>query len=135
VNTLRSYIPRLLTLAFIGLALSAPLAQALSCAEPDITRDFKWAHDSDKVYYIFIGALALPANDSLSEFVPGRGRDIRLLYVQKRPREVAGQFTGYVLTSDARSDPQLAQEPITVKLDCISNWCGSLPQAGQKLLS
>ncbi len=56
----------------MGLALSVPSVQALSCAEPDIIQYLNFAQANEKPCYIFIDVFALPVNDMPSVEHPKR---------------------------------------------------------------
>lgn len=101
-------------LAGLLMALAQP-AHALSCAPPDIARDFQRAAQSDDAYIIVKGDLffdeaKLPDRTDLRT---SRKRDTT---------DIEGWLAGYSLTKDGFT--KRFERDVILRVSCLGPWCG-----------
>ena len=128
-----------------GVMTTVPTAQALSCAQPDIVRELEWAKASDKVYYLFVGTVSTPKTfrlpqekhleNSLPQQKPRPSGGVLQLSHPDRSQTLNATFTGYSMAKDERSDVQLKDYPLTLKVTCAASWCGSAPRRGETIIA
>lgn len=112
---------------FLIALLTASPAAALSCLPPDAVRLYERARDSDLSYWIVQGRLRPletvrePEPDSLRPASDPPSADTR------------AQVLGRVLIGDGSFHPFARN--ITVRLTCLSEWCGSFPADGTEIIA
>lgn len=116
----------LLVMVIFGTGISAPLAQALSCAQADIQRELKTAIESDKVYHIFVGYFSAPKKPKNQ--LPQAPSNGSLVFIPSNQAEtVDGFFTGYSLGKTPHQDFKLENLPVRIQTSCAASWCGHVP--------
>ena len=131
-----TYLRRMI-LGLVGALMTVPSAQALSCAQPDISRELQTAIASDKIYYILVGQITTPKVFTLPREKQTQKPNNGLIRLspQSRSQTVAASFTGYSLAKEQSSDVPLTDFPITVNVTCAASWCGSMPRRNEKLIA
>ena len=114
-----------------------PSAQALSCAQPDISRELQTAIASDKLYYILVGEITTSKSFSLPREKQSYNTKKGVIRIspQARSQTLTGSFTGYSLAKDPQLDLPLSNFPITVNVTCAASWCGSAPRQNERLIA
>ena len=120
-----------------GVSPIVPSAQALSCFQPDISRELQTAIASDKLYYILVGQVSTPKVFTLPQekqtHKPSNGGVS--ISPQARSQTVTASFTGYSLAKEAQFDVPLTDFPVTVNVTCAASWCGSMPRRNERLIA
>ena len=109
--------PILASVIALGM-LPAPLS-ALSCAPPNILRDFNDRADSDKIYRLAIGSY------TAKEAFKGKG---------DYPEEWGnGTFTGRFMGRNGFT--QETTVPLSVRNACFGDFCSALPSDGREFFA
>ena len=114
-----------------------PSAQALSCAQSDVSHDLQAAIASDKIYYILVGQIRTSKTFSLPREKQTHNPKKGLIHIspQARSQTLTGSFTGYSLAKEPHLDMPLSNFPITVNVTCAASWCGSAPRQNERLIA
>ncbi len=96
------------------IALAEP-AFALSCAAPDIARDFERAAQSEDTYIIVKGDLFLDETE-----LPDR-TDQRMSRARNSV-DITGWLAGYSLTKDGFT--KRFERDVILRVSCLGPWCG-----------
>ncbi|MDP4991081.1 MAG: hypothetical protein NWQ37_07730 [Marivita lacus] len=98
------------------IALAEP-AFALSCAAPDIARDFERAAQSEDTYIIVKGDLFLDETE-----LPDR-TDQRTSRARSSV-DITGWLAGYSLTKDGFT--KRFERDVILRVSCLGPWCGGI---------
>lgn len=114
----------------VALSLTVSQAAALSCARPDIARDFQRIATSDKTYVVLNGTFSFAT------------RPPREDKQGPQTQSYAAIFNGKLLTGNGFTD-DVAEVLVTINSNCSASWCGDITpdaryiafveQDGQKL--
>lgn len=102
----------------VAMALTAALAQpaaALSCAAPDITRDYAKAANSDEVFILVKGDLHFDESA-----LPGKSGN-RAAH-QPDSVDIQAWLSGQSLTRDGFTKP--FERDVILRVSCLGMWCG-----------
>ena len=102
----------------VALSLTVSQAAALSCAAPDIARDFQRIADSDKTYVVVNGTFSFAAR-------PPRGED-----QSPQTQSYAAKFNGTLLTGNGFTD-EISDVLVTINSNCAGSWCGDITPDAQ----
>ena len=85
--------------------------QALSCAQPNVARDFNWRQDDQATYRIFVGQVRMVG--PIPKYREGQARTAKAM--------ATGWFLGKTSLTDQRSFA------LTVNAVCAASWCSGFP--------
>lgn len=113
---------RRLLASFLALALALPApAAALSCMRPDVRRAYQSAAKSPDTYLIVQGSV-----DFNSARLPKSARSAG------KQTLIPARLTGRAVTPGGYSG--WLDRKITLRVTCVSEWCGSLPANSEMLM-
>ena len=117
---------KIVTTSLIALLAASPVA-ALSCLPPDAVQLYERARDSDVSYWIVQGRLR--------PLEPVNAPEPNVLSPASNPpfADTRTQVLGRVLIGDGSFHPFARN--ITVRLTCISEWCGGFPEDGTEIIA
>jgi hypothetical protein len=101
-----------LTVATCLAATIASQASALSCMAPSLDQSFDKARDAEASYGVFVGSVNVN-----EEEVKHLSKDGMTSF------ETIARFSGRSLFADGLTQP--FERDITVRVDCMGEWCGS----------
>lgn len=116
---------RALIIAALGSLMLADSAFALSCMRPDLARTMENAKSSDKLYYVLVGQFR---GQSYNQTPSYNGKD-------PKPIRTTMWFDGRSIAQHPWYDSRLNSFPVEVQTSCAGPWCGSLPRAGETVLT
>lgn len=108
-------------LAALGLALPATPADALSCRRPDVARSYQMADAAPDTYIIVLGELDFDTSRLPTGSGPG-----------KKAVKLPARLHGRTITRADFSD--WIDRTITLNVQCVSAWCGSVPRGEDMLM-
>lgn len=117
---------RILIASVVALLIASP-ASALSCLRPDAVQLYERARDANVSYWIVHGRLR--PLETVREPEPN------ILQPASDPpsEDTRTQVLGRVLIGDGSFHPFARN--ITVRLTCVSEWCGSFPEDGTEIIA
>lgn len=115
-----------ITLALCTLLASAQMGHSLSCIKPNLGVAFNAAAQSEDRYLMVLGSVN-PIEEISNPNDPNSAESMGI------PFEYQAHLSGTQI--GGRSDKQVSNLRVAVRISCLAHWCGFPPKTNKEVLS